>query len=153
MSEGARTARAVLCRAIGAPVVVESICVNPPQAGDLAGLAHRAVGRGGMAVVVGVARPDDSSSMSSSLGAMASRKRPRRSRTSPPPAKAEPGPPRGVRLHGAVEPGPAPALAVSVPHVSDGAAMWTWSYPLADADPATIAAEVDSKVPVEDDDY
>jgi hypothetical protein len=35
---------------------------------------------------------------------------------------------------------------------ADGTVVWTRSYPAATADPSKIAAEVDSNVPVPDDD-
>jgi TIR domain len=48
--------------------------------------------------------------------------------------------------------GGAQALTISVTGMADGAVRWAKSYPIAGADPAKIAAEVDSKVPVPDDD-
>ena len=38
-------------------------------------------------------------------------------------------------------------LTVKIVAVADGSAVWSESYPVAGADPAKIAAEVDSKVP------
>jgi TolB-like protein len=47
--------------------------------------------------------------------------------------------------------GAAPVLTVTVA-AADGTVVWTRSYPAATADPSKIAAEVDSNVPVPDDD-
>jgi len=47
--------------------------------------------------------------------------------------------------------GSSDALTVTVAEVDDGTILWTQSYPAAAADPAKIAAEVDSKVPSPDD--
>ncbi len=56
-------------------------------------------------------------------------------------------------LYGAVDhQPPGENLTVSLVMVSDGSLLWSKSYPLASADPAAIAAEVDSKVPKADDD-
>jgi TolB-like protein len=52
---------------------------------------------------------------------------------------------------GVVSQGKASVLTVTVA-AADGTVVWTRSYPAAAADPAKIAAEVDSKVPVADDD-
>ncbi len=41
----------------------------------------------------------------------------------------------------------APSLTVRILAVADGSVLWSESYPVAGADPAKIAAEVDSKVP------
>lgn len=49
-------------------------------------------------------------------------------------------------LYGAVDE-PAESLTVKLVTVADGALLWSQSYPLADADPAKIAAEVNSKMP------
>jgi hypothetical protein len=40
-----------------------------------------------------------------------------------------------------------PAVALGPVAVADGSVVWSESYPVAGADPAKIAAEVDSKVP------
>lgn len=51
-------------------------------------------------------------------------------------------------VYGAVAGGaPDQELTVKVVAVADGSVVWSKSYPLADADPAGIAAEVSSKVP------
>jgi TolB-like protein len=51
-------------------------------------------------------------------------------------------------LYGAVdERSAAQSLTVKMLVVADGSILWSESYPLAGADPARIAAEVDSKVP------
>jgi TolB-like protein len=42
---------------------------------------------------------------------------------------------------------PTQALTIKMAKVSDGTILWSKSYPLAGADPAKIAAEVDSQVP------
>jgi TolB-like protein len=47
--------------------------------------------------------------------------------------------------------GAAPVLTVTVA-AADGTVVWTGSYPATTADPSKIAAEVDSKVPVPDND-
>jgi TolB-like protein len=49
-------------------------------------------------------------------------------------------------LYGAVDE-PVESLTVKLVNVADGTLLWSQSYPLADADPAKIAAEVNSKVP------
>jgi TolB-like protein len=56
-------------------------------------------------------------------------------------------------LYGAVdEQSAAHSLTVRMIVVADGSILWSGSYPVAGADPAKIAAEVDSKVPrIEDD--
>ena len=41
----------------------------------------------------------------------------------------------------------AEALSVSIARVKDGAVVWTHAYPAATADAATIAEDVDSKLP------
>ena len=40
----------------------------------------------------------------------------------------------------------APSLNVNIVSVEDGSALWSKAYPVAGADPAKIAEEVDSKV-------
>jgi len=51
-------------------------------------------------------------------------------------------------LYGAVdERSPAQSLTVKMLAVADGSILWSESYPVAGADPAKIAAEVDSRVP------
>jgi TolB-like protein len=56
-------------------------------------------------------------------------------------------------LYGTVEPhGSAQALSIKIASVEDGAVVWSKSYPAQGADPAKIAAEVDSKIPDLDDD-
>jgi TolB-like protein len=51
-------------------------------------------------------------------------------------------------LYGVVDPqSPSQSLAVKLVKVADGSVLWSGSYPVAGADPAQIAAEVDSKVP------
>ena len=51
-------------------------------------------------------------------------------------------------LFGTIDPmGSAPALNVKIAAVADGSVTWSKSYPIGATDPATIAAEVDSKVP------
>jgi TolB-like protein len=51
-------------------------------------------------------------------------------------------------LYGAVDQrSPAQRLTVSLLKVADGSVLWSASYPLAGADPAGIAAQVDAKVP------
>jgi TolB-like protein len=49
-------------------------------------------------------------------------------------------------LYGAVDEA-AQNLTVRMVVVADGSLLWSRSYPVADADPSKIAAEVDSKVP------
>jgi TolB-like protein len=49
-------------------------------------------------------------------------------------------------LYGAVDK-PAQILTVKMVTVADGSVLWSQSYPVANADPAKIAVEVDSKVP------
>jgi TolB-like protein len=49
-------------------------------------------------------------------------------------------------IYGAVDE-PAQNLTVNVVAVADSSLLWSQSYPVADADPARIAAEVNSKVP------
>jgi len=50
-------------------------------------------------------------------------------------------------LYGAVDGrSPAQSLTVKLMTVADGAVLWSESYPLAGADPAKIAAQVDSRV-------
>ena len=49
-------------------------------------------------------------------------------------------------LYGAVDK-PAQSLTVNMVAVADGSLLWSQSYPVANADPAKIAAEVSSKVP------
>ena len=56
-----------------------------------------------------------------------------------------------VVFGGIENPGPTAALRVAVVKVSDASVIWDTSYPLAGADPSTIATEVDSKVPAIDD--
>jgi TolB-like protein len=46
----------------------------------------------------------------------------------------------------------AQVLAVKISKVSDGSLVWSKSYPVAGADPAKIADEVNSRVPKLDDD-
>jgi TolB-like protein len=56
-------------------------------------------------------------------------------------------------LFGAVgQPSPAQSLTVQLVSVADGTVLWSESYPVAGADPAGIAAQVDSKVPDLEDD-
>jgi TolB-like protein len=43
-------------------------------------------------------------------------------------------------------------LTVKIVAVADGSVVWTQSYPATGADPAKIATEVNSKVPVLEDD-
>lgn len=51
-------------------------------------------------------------------------------------------------LFGSIEkPGVSPVLSIKIATVEDHSIVWSKSYPIADADPAKIAAEVDSKVP------
>lgn len=50
-------------------------------------------------------------------------------------------------VYGSAGSGAAPFLTVSVLRVADGTLVWSGSYPLKGADPAIIAAVVDSKVP------
>ncbi len=53
-----------------------------------------------------------------------------------------------VFLRGALETeGSKQVLAIKIASVADGSVVWSKSYPAAGADPAKIAAEVDSKVP------
>lgn len=54
-------------------------------------------------------------------------------------------------LYGAVDPSATPSLTVRLVEVADGSVLWSKSYPVAGADPARIAAEVDSRVPSLDD--
>jgi TolB-like protein len=54
-------------------------------------------------------------------------------------------------LCGAIEADAAQVLNIKMAKVSDGTVVWSKSYSLAGADPAKIAAEVDSKVPSLDD--
>jgi TolB-like protein len=55
-------------------------------------------------------------------------------------------------LYGGIEGAPGPAtLSVQVARVSDGSLVWAKKYPLAGADPAAIASEVESKVPTPSD--
>ena len=49
-------------------------------------------------------------------------------------------------LYGAVDE-PAQSLTVTMVAVADGSPVWSHSYPVANADPAKIAAEVNAKVP------
>jgi TolB-like protein len=49
-------------------------------------------------------------------------------------------------LYGAVDK-PAQNLSVKIVAVADGSLLWSQSYPLANADSAKIAAEVDAKMP------
>jgi TolB-like protein len=49
-------------------------------------------------------------------------------------------------LYGAVDE-PAQSLTVTIVAVADGSPVWSQSYPVDDADPAKIAAEVNAKVP------
>jgi TolB-like protein len=49
-------------------------------------------------------------------------------------------------LYGAVDE-PAQILTVNMVSVADSSLLWSQSYPMANADPAKIAAEVSSKVP------
>ncbi len=52
-------------------------------------------------------------------------------------------------LYGAVGSGEAAqVLSVTVAKVKDGSAVWTRSYPLVGADPAKMAEDIDSKVPL-----
>jgi TolB-like protein len=56
-------------------------------------------------------------------------------------------------LYGAVDSqGPAQALTIKIASAEDGSVVWSKSYPAQGADPAKIAAEVDSKIPDLDDD-
>ena len=56
-------------------------------------------------------------------------------------------------LYGTVDNrGPAQALNIKIASVEDGSIVWSKSYPEQGADPAKIAAEVDSKIPDLDDD-
>jgi len=56
-------------------------------------------------------------------------------------------------IYGAVDNrAPAQSLTISLVKVEDGSVAWTDSWPAAAADPAAIAARVDSKVPAVDDD-
>jgi TolB-like protein len=51
-------------------------------------------------------------------------------------------------LYGSVEKtAAAPVLAIRIASVKERSIVWSKSYPLASANPAAIAAEVDSKVP------
>ena len=51
-------------------------------------------------------------------------------------------------LLGSIEkPGVSPVLSIKIADVEDRSILWSKSYPIVDADPAKIAAEVDSKVP------
>jgi TolB-like protein len=51
-------------------------------------------------------------------------------------------------LYGTIETvGGAEALTVKIAAVADGSVLWSNSYPVAGADPAKIAAEVESKIP------
>jgi len=51
-------------------------------------------------------------------------------------------------LYGAIDSqSPAQSFTVKIVSVVDGTVLWSQSYPVAGADPAKIAAEVDSKVP------
>jgi TolB-like protein len=55
-------------------------------------------------------------------------------------------------LYGTVDTqGPAQALNIKIASVEDGSVVWSKSYPAQGADPAKIAAEVDSKIPDLDD--
>ena len=55
-------------------------------------------------------------------------------------------------VYGAVLPqAPAPVLSVTVAKVKDGSVVWTGSYPVAGANAAKIAEEINSKVPASDD--
>ena len=55
-------------------------------------------------------------------------------------------------VYGAVLPqAPAPVLSVTVAKVKDGSVIWTGSYPVAGANAAKIAEEINSKVPASDD--
>ncbi|MGP8034248.1 MAG: TIR domain-containing protein [Steroidobacteraceae bacterium] len=47
---------------------------------------------------------------------------------------------------------PVQSLTVTLVRVEDGSVVWTDSWPVAGADPAAIAARVDSKVPADEDD-
>jgi TolB-like protein len=49
-------------------------------------------------------------------------------------------------LYGAVDK-PAQNLSVKMVAVADGSLVWSQSYPVANADPVKIAAEVNAKVP------
>jgi hypothetical protein len=56
-------------------------------------------------------------------------------------------------LYGVVDTqGSAQALTIKIVSVEDGSVVWSKSYPAQGADPAKIAAEVDSKIPDLDDD-
>jgi TIR domain len=56
-------------------------------------------------------------------------------------------------LYGTVDTqGPAQALTIKIVSVEDGSDVWSKSYPAQGANPAKIAAEVDSKIPDLDDD-
>jgi TolB-like protein len=46
----------------------------------------------------------------------------------------------------------AQTLNIEIANVANNSALWSKSYPVADADPEKIAAEVSSKVPSLDDD-
>jgi len=43
-------------------------------------------------------------------------------------------------------------LNIKIANVANGSVLWSKAYPLAGADPDTIAAEVSAKVPLPDDD-
>jgi hypothetical protein len=56
-------------------------------------------------------------------------------------------------LYGSIEPqGSAQALTIKIAEVADGSVAWSKSYPVAGADPAKIAKEVDSNIPDMDED-
>ena len=56
-------------------------------------------------------------------------------------------------IYGAVDSrSPVQNLTIAVVKVEDGAVLWSGSYPVSGADPARIAAEVDSRVPAVEDD-
>jgi TolB-like protein len=56
-------------------------------------------------------------------------------------------------VYGAVDNKPAgAALTVTVAETKKGSVLWTRTYPIAGADPSTIASEVNSKVPLPDGD-
>ncbi len=57
-----------------------------------------------------------------------------------------------VLCGGVEEGGGAPVLTVDIVRVADGSLAWTKSYPAKDADPAAIAADVESHIPALDDD-
>jgi TolB-like protein len=52
-------------------------------------------------------------------------------------------------VYGAVDP-QSRSLTVRVVSVKDGSLLWSASYPVAGADPAAIAAQVDAKLPATD---